>query len=349
MYTSEHLGSHLLPMSDDELIRLWVNRKSTRSKRFSWRAANNFLLFVEKPLARVTLADVQTFAALMRGRKLAPRFYKKILVALKSLFAFGQQTKILPATLPLSGWPVLHRSRSKRLRFKLSWGLLICFCFFFGRMTPRLWGQSISPEGSLTQRRLPFVAASDSQSPLEQSIGPKTAKFNSSDPGDDSKEDSRENGIGRDRVKAFLDMIAGAEGTAASDGYHTQYTGSKFTSFSDHPREIKCGRRYGKKLCSDAAGRYQFLSTTWDRFAKKFGVKDFSPQNQDLMAIELIREKGALGDIEAGQLEPAVRKLAYIWPSFRRFGGSVESSMPKLEAMYQQNLELYRQGLAVSN
>ncbi|XZO03400.1 MAG: hypothetical protein ACM65L_06700 [Microcoleus sp.] len=53
--------------------------------------------------------------------------------------------------------------------------------------------------------------------------------------------------------------------------------------------------------------------------------------------------------IEAGRLEPAVRKLAYIWPSFRRFGGSVESSMPKLEAMYQQNLEIYRPGLAVTN
>ena len=345
MYTSEHLGSHLLPMSDQELIRLWVNRKSTRSKRFSWQAANHFRVFVEKPLAQVTLADVQTFAAQMRGRKLAPRFYKQTLVALKSLFAFGQQTKILPATLPLSGWPVLRRSRSKRLRFKLSWGLLICFCFFFGRMTPRLWGQSISPEGSLTQKRLPFVAASDSLSPREHSIGPKTATLNSSDPGEDSREDN----IGRDRVKAFLDTIAGAEGTASPDGYHTQYTGTKFVSFSDHPREMRCGRRYGKKLCSDAAGRYQFLSTTWDRFAKKFGIHDFSPENQDLVAVELIREKGALEDIEAGRLEPAVRKLAYIWPSFRRFGGSVESSMPKLEAMYQQNLEIYRQGLVVSN
>ena len=345
MYTSEHLGSHLLPMSDQELIRLWVNRKSTRSKRFSWQAANHFRVFVEKPLAQVTLADVQTFATAMRGRKLAPRFYKQTLVALKSLFAFGQQTKILPATLPLSEWPVLRRSRSKRLRFKLSWGLLICFCFFFGRMTPRLWGQSISPEGSLTQKRLPFVAASDSPSPSKHSIGPKTAMLNSSDPGEDSREDN----IGRDRVKAFLDTIAGAEGTASPDGYHTQYTGTKFVSFSDHPREMRCGRRYGKKLCSDAAGRYQFLSTTWDRFAKKFGIHDFSPENQDLVAVELIREKGALEDIEAGRLEPAVRKLAYIWPSFRRFGGSVESSMPKLEAMYQQNLEIYRQGLVVSN
>ncbi len=342
MYASEHLGSHLLPMSDEELIRLWVNRKSTRSRRFSWQAANHFRVFVEKPLARVTLADVQTFAAQMRARKLAPRFYKQTLVALKSLFAFGQQTKILPATLPLSGWPVVRRSRSKRLRFKLSWGLLICFCFFFGRMTPRLWGQSISPEGALTQKRLPFFRSINSSSPSEHTIGSKTATLNSPDP----EEDSREPNIERDRVKAFLDTIASAEGTASPDGYHTQYTGTKFVSFSDHPREMRCGRRYGKKLCSDAAGRYQFLSTTWDRFAKKFGVKDFSPQNQDLMAIELIREKDALEDIEAGRLEPAFRKLAYIWPSFRRFGGSVDSSLPKLEAMYQQNLQIYRQGLA---
>lgn len=254
MYASENLVRHLLPMSDEELIRLWVNRKSTRNRRFSWQVANHFRVFVEKPLAQVTLTDVQTFAAQMRGRKLAPRFYKKTLVALKSLFVFGQQTRILPVTLPLSGWPLLRRKCSKRLGFKLSWGLLICFCFFFGRMTPRLWGQSISPEGALTQKRLPLVAGIDSPSPSQHSR-PETATLNSPDKAEDT--------IGRDRVQAFLDTIASAEGTASPDGYRIQYTGTKFASFQDHPREIKCGRRYGKKLCSDAAGRYQFLSTTW--------------------------------------------------------------------------------------
>ena len=325
MHASEHLGIHLLPMSDQELIRLWVNRQSPRSRRFSWQAANHFRMFVKKPLAQVTLADIQTFAATMRARKIAPRFYKQTLLGLKSLFAFGQHTRILPAVIPLHEWPVRQRQKpAKRLRFRLSWTLCIFLCFFLGRMTPKLWGQTISAEIASPPEPLPKVAAIDSPDP-------------------------REHNIERDRVKAFLDTIASAEGTAAADGYYTQYTGTKFASFTDHPREMRCGRRYGKKLCSDAAGRYQFLSTTWDRFAKKFGVKDFSPQNQDLMAIELIREKGALEDIEAGRLEPAVRKLAYIWPSFRRFGGSVESSMPKLEQMYLQNLGIYRQGLVVSN
>ena len=325
MHASEHLGIHLLPMSDQELIRLWVNRQSPRSRRFSWQAANHFRMFVKKPLAQVTLADIQTFAATMRARKIAPRFYKQTLLGLKSLFAFGQHTRILPAVIPLHEWPVRQRQKpAKRLRFRLSWTLCIFLCFFLGRMTPKLWGQTISAEIASPPEPLPKVAAIDSPDP-------------------------REHNIERDRVKAFLDTIASAEGTAAADGYYTQYTGTKFASFTDHPREMRCGRRYGKKLCSDAAGRYQFLSTTWDRFAKKFGVKDFSPQNQDLMAIELIRERGALGDIEAGRLEPAVRKLAYIWPSFRRFGGSVESSMPKLEEMYQKNLGIYRPELVVSN
>jgi muramidase (phage lysozyme) len=330
LYAPEHRESHLQPLSDIELIRLWVDRKSPRSKRFSWQAAHRFRLFVEKPLAQVTLTDVESFAAAMRVSKLAPGFYKQTLLALKSLFAFGQQRGNLPATIPLDGWPVWQRRQlSKRLRFRLSWTLCICLCFFLGRMTVRLWAQSVWAERLPASKRLPSVAA-----------------LNSPDP----REDTRLDSIGPERrVKAFLDTIATAEGTASPDGYRTQYTGTKFASFQDHPREMRCGRRYGKKLCSDAAGRYQFLSTTWDRFAKKFSVSDFSPENQDLMAIELIREKGALEDIEAGRLESAVRKLAYIWPSFRRYGGSVESSMPKLEAMYQQNLELDRPGLIVSN
>ncbi|MEG4025766.1 glycoside hydrolase family 104 protein [Microcoleus sp. S13C4] len=351
MYAPEHLGSHLQPISDIELIRLWVERKSPRSKRFSWQAANRFRLFVEKPLAEVTLTDVETFAAAMRARKLAPGFYKQTLLALKSLFAFGQQTGILPAAVPLHGWPVWQRRQlSKRLRFKLSCTLLICLCFFLGRMTPRLWGQSVWAESSPTPKRLPEVADLDSpdkgEDNMERDRESETATLYSPEPIKDSRLDS----IGPERrVKAFLDTIATAEGTASPDGYRTQYTGTKFVSFQDHPREMRCGRRYGQKLCSDAAGRYQFLSTTWDRFAKKFSISDFSPQNQDFVAVELIREKGALEDIEAGRLESAVRKLAYIWPSFRRYGGSVESSMPKLEAMYLQNLGIYRQGLVVSN
>jgi hypothetical protein len=183
LYAPEPRESHLQPLSDIELIRLWVERKSPRSKRFSSQAAHRFRLFVEKPLAEVTLTDVETFAAAMRVSKLAPGFYKQTLLALKSLFAFGQQTGILPATIPLHGWPVQQRRQlSKRLRFRLSWTLCICLCFFLGRMTVRLWAQSVWAERSPASKRLQSVAALDSPHPREDNIDrspePETATLN---------------------------------------------------------------------------------------------------------------------------------------------------------------------------
>jgi muramidase (phage lysozyme) len=69
------------------------------------------------------------------------------------------------------------------------------------------------------------------------------------------------------------------------------FTGARFPDFSDHPRLIQ----FIPGLASDAAGRYQFLSTTWDGLR----LGDFSPkQNQDHGAVELIRQRGALQLIE---------------------------------------------------
>ena len=132
MYAPEHRESHLQPLSDIELIRLWVDRKSPRSKRFSSQAAHRFRLFVEKPLAEVTLTDVETFAAAMRVSKLAPGFYKQTLVALKSLFAFGQQTGILPATIPLHGSGAAAQATVQTPPFYTLLDFVHLFVLFFG-------------------------------------------------------------------------------------------------------------------------------------------------------------------------------------------------------------------------
>jgi hypothetical protein len=100
--------------------------------------------------------------------------------------------------------------------------LCICLCFFLGRMTARLWGQSVWPESSPASKRLPSVAALNSPHPIEDNIErspeAETATLNSPDPTEDSRLDS----IGpQRRVKAFLDTIAAAEGTASPDGYRT--------------------------------------------------------------------------------------------------------------------------------
>jgi muramidase (phage lysozyme) len=147
-------------------------------------------------------------------------------------------------------------------------------------------------------------------------------------------------------VRAFLDVIAHAEGTAREDGYNTMFTGITFNSFNDHPRQINC---ISSGLCSDAAGRYQFLSTTWDQVAAKLGLRDFSPASQDLGAVELIKEKNALEDVEFGRFESAVYKLAPVWASFPNEAGKSVYGQPNfdisvLQSTYQYSLA-YHQGI----
>lgn len=99
------------------------------------------------------------------------------------------------------------------------------------------------------------------------------------------------------RVKAFLNLIAYAEGTAGPRGYYMQYTGVHFTDDSKHPDQVigAWATVHGKRkwLASTAAGRYQYLSSTWNRVAKKGNLSDFSPTSQDTGAIILLKERGS--------------------------------------------------------
>ncbi|MGL5060871.1 MAG: hypothetical protein ACRC62_12920 [Microcoleus sp.] len=202
MYTPQHRAKRLLPMSDSELIRLWAERKAPRYRRFSRDAAHRFRMFFGgKSLSQVTLADVETFAAAMRSRKVPPPFYKDTLLVLMSLFAFGQQTGVLPHRIPLQQWPVYRRRRkifNQRLRFNLSCGLCLCLCFFFGRMVPRLWGQNVSAEISPAPDRAPSVTAIDSAKPEIPAIASQPQADKTPAP-QESAEKSPESAIGRDR------------------------------------------------------------------------------------------------------------------------------------------------------
>ena len=119
--------------------------------------------------------------------------------------------------------------------------------------------------------------------------------------------------------KALLDAIAGAEAT----GYNIVVGGGTFSSYKDHPRI------FNKKENSDAAGRYQFLSSTWDPIAKKLNLTDFSPENQDRAAWQLavdVYGKGKEGIIKALKEDPlkVSDKLRGTWPSLP--GGSQENA-----------------------
>lgn len=118
--------------------------------------------------------------------------------------------------------------------------------------------------------------------------------------------------IGDKNVQAFLQVIRYAEGTNGPNGYRTMFTGKLFDNgFAAHPNINNCAG----SLCSTAAGAYQFLTSTWSYLRVRLQLNDFSPANQDLAAIELIREKGALEDVIAGRFEQAIAKCNKTWAS----------------------------------
>lgn len=89
------------------------------------------------------------------------------------------------------------------------------------------------------------------------------------------------------------------------------FGGSRFQGYWDHPRQLQSGGGW----TSDAAGRYQFLSTTWDEAAIALDLADFSPASQDQAALFLIECRGALKDIDQGRLIEALTKCAWEWAS----------------------------------
>lgn len=136
--------------------------------------------------------------------------------------------------------------------------------------------------------------------------------------------------------RAFLDMLAYSEGTNGPDGYRTMFGGQLAPDLADHPHVFfdfvdKAGRR----LSTSAAGRYQFLWRTWDALRNQLSLPDFGPESQDSAALELVRQRGALNDVDAGRFADAVRKCAPIWASLPGAGyDQPERKLSQLVAAY---------------
>lgn len=117
-------------------------------------------------------------------------------------------------------------------------------------------------------------------------------------------------------VRAFLDMLAYAEGTDGPRGYQTMFGYRYFNDYADHPRIYwPYTDQAGRQIKTSAAGRYQIIVSTWDSLKNKLGLPDFSPASQDAAAIELIRQRGALPDVKAGNVVDAIDKCRKTWAS----------------------------------
>ncbi|HGW3730868.1 TPA: glycoside hydrolase family protein [Citrobacter freundii] len=140
--------------------------------------------------------------------------------------------------------------------------------------------------------------------------------------------------------KAFLDMLAWSEGTdkpgqpTKNHGYDVIVGGSLFTDYSEHPSKLIT---LNPKLKSTAAGRYQLLARYWDAYRKQLGLKDFSPASQDAVALQQIKERGALPMIDRGDIRQAIDRCSNIWASLPGAGyGQLEHKADTLIAKFKE-------------
>lgn len=138
--------------------------------------------------------------------------------------------------------------------------------------------------------------------------------------------------------KALHDTIAFAEGTRdrSNDGYDVLFGGSTYASCARHPnRCIKYG-----STCSTAAGRYQFLYSTWNSIANARGYATFEPENQERGAAYLIgsvRKATIPTDraLTSAEFQNVMAKISYEWASLPpgRYG-QPSKSMTQLRTLY---------------
>jgi muramidase (phage lysozyme) len=128
--------------------------------------------------------------------------------------------------------------------------------------------------------------------------------------------------------RALLDVIAAGEGGE----YDLMFGGRRFIDYSDHPRNpARIGKGKHAGDISTAAGRYQMTAPTWDDYARKLNLRDFSPFNQDLAAWSLAKDRfrratkggdldSALRSVRPDEIKASGRNLATTWTSLP--GGS---------------------------
>ncbi|PCE28230.1 hypothetical protein BWP39_06870 [Paraburkholderia acidicola] len=136
-------------------------------------------------------------------------------------------------------------------------------------------------------------------------------------------------------MQAFLKAIGDAEGA----DYNLKYGGVKgkvhdkysFADFSTHP-----GAGYGGK--ATPAGMYQITNGTWADIGSRIGLTDFSPDTQDLMAVEILRIINSADDIVAGNITSALLSASRRWAALPKG--------PGLPSRYNQPYMEYEQFIA---
>ena len=118
--------------------------------------------------------------------------------------------------------------------------------------------------------------------------------------------------------KAFLDMLAWSEGTdngrqkTRNHGYDVIVGGELFTDYSDHPRKLVT---LNPKQISRRPDATSFFPVGGMPTASSLAWKTFSPRSQDAVALQQIKERGALPMIDRGDIRQAIDRCSNIWAS----------------------------------
>lgn len=131
----------------------------------------------------------------------------------------------------------------------------------------------------------------------------------------------------RPQLRALLNTIRYAEGTPGEAGYRTMFGGGQF--------DVSKGWRHPDKVISSggyhsaAAGAYQYMPGTWQRTSQALGLNQFDPKSQDLGALYLIDQRGALEPFLKGEkFGTVINKLAPEWASLPTSSGGSYYGQP---------------------
>lgn len=149
--------------------------------------------------------------------------------------------------------------------------------------------------------------------------------------------------------RALLDVIASSE---SGGKYNKLYGGGTFDDYSKHPEvpvPITSGPNAGRT--SSAAGRYQFIGSTWKKIARKYGLRDFSPESQDKGAWYLAQEAFARKTggaslakaLQSGDPEVIAQAAAILSREWTSLPGGIEQTQKVDTFMRRYNRALSRQ------
>ena len=120
-------------------------------------------------------------------------------------------------------------------------------------------------------------------------------------------------------------MVSHSEGTdRVADPYRCCYKYQHtIVSLKDHPAITgewageslaDLGEQYKNEI-STAAGRYQINRRIWEDAKRTLSLPDFGAVSQDATAAWLIKDRGALGLVNTGQIAAAIERCSGIWAS----------------------------------